>query len=355
MDTKTNTKNNTNTNTKKKINRMPTALFLALCLLCIAGIVRAADSAKEKKNQRFHIEIDGGYGIINPSDLNARTDFDIASDFFNTRDRYNHYQQMDPDFFSFSGGMEGELKKIKHTLPLGFRLKYDLNSSVSLSLGIRFHSREETSRSVFNYHVQSVNPSGVLFYDEYTVSRENSPYILSAKGVCPMVGLHYRLNSHKALSFEGLVSGGVVFASCRFQRERTITSINSYGFGTEQKYDYEIDGKGTGIALEAALRMNLRVMKHLQFFLEGGYAYQKAGNITGGGSIRRSNTDSESEGIVSNGTWEGDWVMVTGAMRSEWGSVDYSYPDIRRETDTTRDFTLDFSGPRLRVGISLDF
>jgi hypothetical protein len=114
----------------------------------------------------------------------------------------------------------------------------------------------------------------------------------------------------------------------------------------------EEKGKGTGFSLEGGARMNLNIGKNFALFLEGGYAYQAANKISGPG-YQTYNYETE--------RWEGDWGIKELYKDDQWGSRYFQLPSNSWGTEEDyvyykiRDFNLDLSGFRVKIGISYRF
>ena len=91
-------------------------------------------------------------------------------------------------------------------------------------------------------------------------------------------------------------------------------------------------------------------MKSLGIFLEGGYAYQVAKNISGEG---REVIDS------NNISWDERWSIREERISATWGEIDLESP-FQFGTNASNDgefrnFKLDLSGFQLRLGLSFRF
>jgi hypothetical protein len=311
--------------------------------------------ASETEGKAFKIQIEfyGGFSMLNPIDLNQRSEYDTTYERYYTEDRYSYYHFLYGDYFTYSGQIEGEFKKIKHALPMGVRVKYCLNPAISVSLGFRYLSKSEDSQVTHRYDVRSINPDAVTFYDEFFFVRENTPYTLSVKGYAPLIGVHYKVRRNQPVNFEGYVSVGPFFAKCGFMRQRHYRQTNLYGYWYEQNLTYEIEGKGTGIVLDAGVRMNVEVLKNIDLFIEGGYSYQRAGNVIGPGSRETVFTDLNSSEYTESSTWEGKWAVISGSFDSGWGELPYQFPSNEYGTEGLSGFSIDLSGFQLRIGVSL--
>jgi hypothetical protein len=330
------------------------SFFTVLVLLVTVSLLKAPSLHAAAGGKTFQVEIYGGFSLLNPTHLNNRADYDRTFELFYTEDMYSYYHGVAGNLYTYFGRMVGQYNKIKNAFPMGIRLKYNLNSSLSVSLGFKYLSRTRDSSVTHQYDVRIVAPD-VAYYDEFSAARENAPYSLFAEGYAPMVGIHYKIGGRRAINLEGYVAAGPLFASCGFSRRRFFRKENVYDYWYERTLTYEIEGKGTGISLDAGLRLNIRVVKNIDLFVEGGYSFQRAGGISGAGSSETEFIDSNSSGYIETEAWEGTWAVVPGVLDDEWGQRYYQYPSNRDGTDGFSDFKLDLSGFQLKVGISFKF
>ncbi len=328
------------------------SFFTVLLLVLTVSLFVAPSLHAAADGKKFQVEIYGGFSLLNPAHLNNRADYDRTFEQFYTEDRYSYFHGLSGDLYTYSGQVDGQYNKIKNAFPMGIRLKYNLGSSLSVSLGFKYLSRTRDSSVTHRYDVRFVAPDAILYYDEFSTTRENSPYSLFAGGYAPMVGIHYKIGGGRAVNLEAYAAAGPLFASCRFSRLRSFREESVYGYWYESTRTDEIEGKGTGIALDAGVRVNIRVVKGIDLFIEGGYSFQRAGGISGAGSFEIEIVDSNSSGYIETGTWEGTWVMVPGVLDREWGQRSYQYPSNRDGNDGASEFKLDLSGFQLKVGIS---
>jgi hypothetical protein len=330
------------------------SLYLTLIFLFWGSLFRVPLlHASGTDGKKFQIEFYGGFSLLNPVDLNRRVEYDHSYEQFFTEDRYSYYHSLYGNYFTYSGQREGEFKKIKHALPMGARIKYCLNPSISVSFGFKYLTKEQNSQVTHRYDVRSVIPDAVFSYDEFSSIRKNAPYTLSVKGYAPLVGIHYKVGrNNRPINFESYVTAGPLFATCRFARQRHFRQSNAYGYWYEQNLFYEIEGKGTGIALDAGVRVNIEVIKNIDLFIEGGYSYQRAGNISGPGSSENEYSDLNSSGYTESVSWEGTWAIISSSFTYEWGVLPYLFPSNEYGTQGLSDFCLNLSGFQLRVGVS---
>jgi hypothetical protein len=292
--------------------------------------------------------------MLNPGDLNHRVDYDIIYEEFNNESKYRYYNLLLGDNFTYSTQVEGELKKIKNALPFGLRLRYSLNSSLSLSIGFKYLSKRQDSRVAYQYEVRSLNPDDVFYYDEFSASSESSPYSLSVKGYAPIIGIHYKIKASRFLEFEAYFATGILFAECSYARQHRYNKSNSYGYWYEQNVSYEIKGKGKGTANDIGIRINLNVVKNIDLFIESGFDSLAAANFSGPGKKETVFNEVNSNGFTETTSWEGSWGLIRWNFNKPWGYVGTNFPSNEYGTDYS-DFVLDLSGFQVRMGISYKF
>ena len=323
-----------------------------VCLLWILFLMIPFAQASQQGEKKFQIELYGGYSSLNPKDLNRRPEFDHLYEDYYTEMRYAFYHSALGDFVTYSGQVDGAFNKIKHALPAGIRVKYELNPVLSVSLGFKYLSNRQKSQVTYQYDILAVDPDSLQFYDEFSLFRENSPYSISVEAYIPLLGIHYKFGKIRAFSLEAYLAAGPMFARCDFMRQRYSSSVDSYDYQVEEISDFEIEGKGMGLALDAGLQAGIKMAKGVYFLVEGGYSFQSAGKISGPGSTETTYRDSNSSGYTESGAWEGTWAVVGSSFNSEWGNVPYSYPTNQYGARGLADFKLDLSGFQLRVGFS---
>lgn len=327
-------------------------LRVPLCFFWILLFIIPVVQASPRGEKKFRIEIYGGYSKLNPKDLNLRPEFDHLYEEYNTELRYAFYHAAFGDFVTYSGQADGKFNKIKHALPAGIRMKYELNPGLSVSLGFKYLANRRESQVSYQYDIRIVDPAGLQFHEDFSLFRENSPYSLSVRAYIPMAGIHYMFSTSQSVSLEAYLAAGPMFARCDFMRQRYSSSVNMYEYQVEEISDFEMKGKGTGLALEAGLQASIKMTQGIFFFAEGGYSFQSAGNISGPGSTEFTTRDSNSSGYTESGAWEGTWAVVDSSFNSEWGNNRYSYPTNQYGARGLADFKLDLSGIQFRMGLS---
>ncbi len=332
--------------------RRPALMRSLFSLLLGLILVAPAPGAAREDGNAFRIELFGGYSQLNLADLNRRVEYDQRYESYHTEERYAYYHAAFGNFVTYSGRMDGEFNRINGALPIGIRLRYDVNPTLAVSVGFKYLSSERESSVAHRYDIRITNPDGFQFYDAFSMTVDNDPYSLSVVAYIPMVGIHYKVGKIKAIDLEAYLAAGPVFARCDFMQQRLSTTVDAYEYTTEQSLSHEMEGKGMGLALDAGLQMNIRMFDRFHLLLEGGYALQNVWNISGPGSAETGYQDSNSIGFTESSAWEGPWAMVQGSLNREWGDFAYSYPTNQYGTEGLSDFRLDLSGFQIRMGIS---
>lgn len=313
-------------------------LVMLLLLLILFGL------SKEPGQKKFQVEIFAGFSTLDPGDINTNPNTYMQALIFLYEDRYEYYARVGY-IQSFSKNQEGGFQTIKHSLPVGFRLKYFVFKPLALSLGIKYLAPDKTS----DFRQQSVltenNGTQTIYMREY------SPYTISAQGLIPFLGIHFEKRLSNVIGLEFFVCGGPLFARCEWSyKSKTEQTTNGNVTSTSTR-DLEEKGSGTGVALDGGFRVNYSMGKHLGLFVEAGYAYQVVNNLQGPGYDIR---DGE---IIDQ--WEGEWGMKEYYNADYWGLFDTMLASNQWEFDNSnlwiRKFKLDLSGFQARIGITYRF
>jgi hypothetical protein len=297
----------------------------------------------ENGKRKFQIELYGGFSVIDPADLNSRPLGHKESQLFWGKSYYDHLLSAGYiNSYNFSG--EGDFKTIKQALPLGFRLKYLLNRSWALSLGLQYVSKSRDSNVRNQFNVIEKNGEATAFFDEF------SPLTISAKGFIPKLGIHFERKLSKTFGIEAFLAGGPLFGHCRFDIEYFEES--QYNGTVTEQYNWLVmeKGKGIGYAFEGGLRINIYTKGKFGFFVEGGYALQKVRKLNGPGEETANSQFTE---------WDGDWGMKEHYRVRYWGTLDTTIASNYWQGDDlylwVRGFELDLSGFQMRIGFTFSF
>jgi hypothetical protein len=310
-------------------------IFLIISLSCFSY-------SGEKIWKKFAIELLGGISTMNPTDLNLWSDMNQNIDKFINDDFFDYRATQDSDF-TYTKTTSDDFPRIKNAFLLGFRLKYAISDRFGISIGLkrlsREHNHEVTNAWTFPYD-----------YGDYQYRTVYSPYILTVRGYIPALGIHFQAPLKGQLSAGGFLEAGPLFSKCSLGYDYVEEWYSNEGHlinRSSNEYLEEI-GEGTGLALEAGLKISITTGKFAPFF-EASYAYQKIKSLSGPGTKRIAFLEE---------TWEGEWGIKQNTVSREWGELTYEYPSNywgAAALNKHRDFNLDLSGFQFRLGIAYRF
>ena len=307
----------------------------------------AEGTSSKSGRYRWRLELSGGLAAINPADLNLRATFDELYDEFYTRDYLNFLRSQGEITAFTESNVGGSARPLRRSAPWGFRLRYGLARWFDLSLGFTLFrdSRESSFRTI--YEVRENDGRTSVYSDEY------DSYTLAVEGASPSLGIHFLTRINPLIGLEASISGGPLFAECRYSILYRSQSPHDPGGNTENPEDglLEERGRGVGMALQAGAKLNLHLAKRFGMFVEGGYAHQYVPHVTGPG-IRTSSSHRD--------TWEGDWGIKQDVRAEPWGTARFLWPSngwviFGGSWWQTRDFKLTLSGFQARVGLFFRF
>jgi len=312
----------------------------------------ASGDMKKKERKKFQFELYGGFSSLNPYDLNLRAEAESITTKFFRQEKYSWWQA-NGYINNFYKDMNGDFKKITHGFPFGFRLKYYISKHFALSLGLKYFSRTQTSKVINHYTIEE-NSSYT-----YVRKHEKFPYVLQARGLAPLLGLHYEREISRRVGWEAFIAMGPLFAECLYSfdsyiempyEEAAISDTSGFIVLNMYRRFLEEKGRGTGFSSEICARLNVDIGKKFGLFLETGYAFQVLQDPHGPGrEIINGETIS----------WKGTWGVKEIHEPYYWGDVYYQYPSNYWKEEhlsyRLRDFDLRLSGFQLRIGISRRF
>jgi hypothetical protein len=274
---------------------------------------------------------------MNPADLNLRPEYDRQY----LNDRKEFYEYYYPS--AQQGLLSDEFKKVKSALPFGFRFRYRISQTFSLSLGLKYFSKNQASKV------------SALFYDlggrPHVLDCEYSPYSISTSAFSPLLGVHFSLGKAKLVSFELFLSGGLLFAGCKYLIVIKRLYARNNNVYRANETSYEIQGSSTGLSLDTGARIDVGIKSGFKVFCEGGYSYQIVKNLHGKGNFIYYTYQSPNTKEISDElNWEGYWGVKETESFAPFPSNDWEKEDPR-----VREFKLDLSGAFLRIGISFSF
>jgi hypothetical protein len=296
----------------------------------------------------WRLELSGGLAAIDPADLNLRGTFDRMYSQHYGYD-YMTYRVSQGEIASFTRTDEGGgFRPLGRSVPFQFRVRRSLARWLDVSLGLSYITGSRSSSFADLYEVTEIGggtSSYVDSFDEYTVA---------VKGVLPTAGVHVGGKITPSLRLELGLSGGPLFAECRYfiRYESTMPWPGDGGpEDASQNGTLEEKGKGTAAAFHVGLKADCLLTRRSGIFIEGGFALQSVRGIYGPGT--RSDTGLRD-------TWEGEWAMKQMVMVEPWGTGRFLWPSngwelFGGEWWRARDFRLDLSGFQLRAGVFFRF
>lgn len=297
---------------------------------------------------KWQIEVFGGFASLNPADLNMRAEFDEMSRMF-YYDDYLQYLKSQGLIASFSKSNEGgRAKFLRHSIPLGVRLRYRLAAWLDFSIGLTRFSGDSNSRYKNTYHVTENDGLQSVYFEEL------SAYTLGSKGYVPSLGVHLGTRLTRNLRLEGYLAGGPLFAECLYSLTFQSQEPPGDSGGSLESLEngiLEEKGSGTGLSVEMGARLDLRLKDRLGMFMQGGYAYQRVDSVSGPGMRSlASHRDS----------WEGDWGIKQDIKVEPWGTARFLWPSngwtiFGGTWWRLRDFELNLSGVQVRMGLFYRF
>ncbi|MFC2160474.1 caspase domain-containing protein [Acidobacteriota bacterium] len=303
---------------------------------------------KRRHLDRWQFEISGGFAAVNPEDLNLRAQFDEKTDLFYSDD-YFQYQINQGEIASFTKTNEGgNVKRLKHSIPLEIRLRYSITRWLDLSIGFSHFYGSRTSSLKNSFEVVDMEGLTSVYTNEY------SDYTLAAKGYIPNIGIHFGKQLTPFLTTEAYISGGPLFAECKYSiLFNSQWSDSNIGSEYENPEDgiLEERGSGTGFSLQTGIKLDLFFTKRMGWFIEGSYAYQNVSSISGPGTRSVASLRDD---------WEGEWGIKQDVRQRAWGTARFLWPsngwDIFGGTWwRTRNFELNLSGFQAKMGLIFRF
>ena len=344
--------------------RLPVAFLLCICVVLPAGAwafrpghpafscnQQTGDSSDWTEvpavKKRFRLEVFGGSLSIDPKDFNLFPPYEDRLQAAQYDDLLLHLKDTGA-ILEWSKSQTGERDELKDAVYLGIRIKYLLSRRIGISLGFRYLTSRQGQDLAAEY--TRTGDSG----GDYVENLEYFPFSISTHAYIPSVGVHVMGTLHQASSWEIFVSGGPVFAACHYLSEWSYSWLWRSGATDFPLFSsqgvLELQGSGTGLAVEAGARVGAPLGSRWDLFFEGGYAYQVVNRISGPG---REVVDAYQE------EWEGEWSVRSETVDYPWGAVDVVYPSNYRpqisDEGILRGFKLDLSGFQIRIGFGFRF
>ena len=315
-------------------------LFIVFVIISVGTL-----TGEKTKNNHLYLEVFFGQSFISPEDLNLFSAYqkEYYEYYYNYyRVNYNHSYSR-----ATSNGIIGEFNKLKNNNIFGGRLKYYFSSNselrkLAISLSFKYINGKSDSNAEMIYNIDN------FYAGIYSLTRKTEPSRLYTEGYVPQIGVHYPVLNSRKFSLEANISAGLIFASCGSFEQYYYNKTEPTGYIDKMTIIQEYKGTGTGLSLDAGLKLEAIFNKSIGIFLEGGYSYQKVNKITGDAMYKRSDKDNNMDGYVSLYNWSGDWII----SEQSYGNK----PNVNHnglDQSALSNFNLDLSGFYLRVGLSI--
>jgi len=338
------------------------AFLLAAGLLGAAassGRAHARDKGEERRNERRGITLEfwGGYTGLAPHDLNLRSDFERAYVDYFFNQKFDFLAGWRSGYYSYiqTAGSVIRFDPITGTTPVGFRAKLILNRVFSLSLGLAFLSRAVTAYYSAGYAITDMDPDNVEFNGSCRQVIDFPQWRLAVRAWTPLAAVHARTRLARRIQLEGYAGAGIVFARCSSTREYTLKTTDPDGFWELNRDLEEMQGSGRGVAVEVGAQAGFPLNARMGVFIEGGYAYRMASNMTGRYSYLQRHEDANSEPHETRWAWEDAiWRVNNGTYDNPWGRWNASWPTMAdpAQLGNSGPFHLDLSGFQVRIGLA---
>ena len=263
---------------------------------------------------------------------------------------FNFLPETEQQYLSFyfdpiydSANARGSFDSIQSLFSVNTRLNYALSSKINLSVGFSYLWKNQIS----DYHITYTRD------EEWRIVTDVLDYpemVMQVRAIIPSLGIHYSLPVSSKMTILGSLSGGPVFASIHYNNELIQTITSDFGdsifpFWSSEK-SLTMEGQGTGISLTGSIRLEQDFSRSLGIAIEGGYAWQRVGKISGDGSMTI-------DGIRTN--FSGEWGLVKEDILTDWGETQliFSTNNWDEFGQKSEDFILDLSGFYINIGFYL--
>ncbi|MBN2346026.1 MAG: hypothetical protein JXO51_06515 [Candidatus Aminicenantes bacterium] len=323
-----------------------------LWLLLAAGLALHAGEPKPG----WFVEAALGFSSLSPADFNARVEAQkLRSDFF-YRDYYEVLQRTSGGAFRYTleetagSGLRG----IGRGLPVALRLGRRLGPRLAAFAGLEFLESRRTSSLEWQFRVSDLRSDQVT-PGSYELEIAYPDYFLQARAWVPQAGVILDLLRRQGWRAGLRLAVGPMLAALRIVESQRYRRTDEDGYWYETRSLTDMKGRGLGLALEAAARLDLPLSGRLGLHVEAGYALRRAGSFSGPGSSEYQSRDTNAASDLVRAQWQDEeWRTCPLEISQPLGRLEYTLSgnDLGGYTDT-RTFRLDLSGWRLAAGLRL--
>jgi hypothetical protein len=296
----------------------------------------------------WQVEFSAGAFDKQPNELNnfVYSDLRVCRDL--PIEYYRQYRNNGLSISSYFGRPTGELLPIAGLQPLTVRLRFSLNRLFSLAAGIAWSSRQPASAFAYAFDFYNSKPeSNHLPPGHFSVISEFPDYHLGVKALFPHVGAQVVLDKNRRFQLAGFAHAGWMFAKCSFSSSKI---VHDGLLGQVITQELAMEGRGSGPALEAGIKLELDVWRGLGAFIEGGYLLSWVTRVTGKSAGSKTVRDQKTLATLSSATEtrEGRWWIG-----DDFSSRPAVWPGGGPATGSP--FTLDLGGLGIRAGLFFRF
>ncbi len=296
---------------------------------------------------RYGVEFSGGYGFIKPGDLNlapemGRLLFYDYEGFIKAAESSGTIEDVVLE--------EGEdFSTIKGGLSIDGRIKVLLSPSVGLSVGINY-LRLSTSAKPTKSYTYVFAAGG----EEGKASFFGSEDIF-VEALTPVVALHLILPRGSAkLSGEVWAGAGYTIADFECNIASQVTFEKDTGSWSEYVTSLQQTGSSKHLSFVFGGRVNLKLGKGFAAFAGADYFLAELSNVKGDGFLRMRIMDSSGNQVSGSDNWtNASWYIAE--LKSWDRTFRVALNSPRSLDDRKGDFTLNLSGARVFIGLSMGF
>ena len=324
---------------------------LILLALLQGGVVAPAAGTPCR---RWFVEASLAGALLDPSGLNERADAQERLTAFNYRENYEWARRSGGGAFSYTldEPAGSGLARIRAGVPVTVRLGRAVSRRVAVFVGLQFLARGRASTLQQSFQVSDRRPDQVMPGD-FAVSISYPDFFLRARAWIPLLGATFDLVKRRSWTGGVRLAAGPMFASLRIIEQRLLRKTEADGYWSESRYRFDMKGRGTGAAADAAVFLALAVSPRLALAVEGGYALRAAARFSGPGAYESQRRDPNATEDPVRSQWpKGEWLTQPGEAHQPWGDLYYAQPgNYFAGTANEKKFRLDLSGWQLALGL----
>ncbi len=328
-------------------------LLLGLSVSVSASPLAADENGRTGWTRGLSVDVYGGWSHVSSTDLDIQGRAEEQWHANRRLQGWDTTHSLDARFaYSAVGERELSFAPLGDPVAAGLRLRRDMGKAIAVSVGLEYVVRDRVTDIDQSYRISDGRPNLRAYPSEYTVQVRYPDYLVSVRAWAPALGFHVTQPLGRLGDLSLSVAGGPFFVRSRLVDESYVRTTYATGYWSESQSLREMEGKGSGWALDFGAQLRIGHLGPLALILEGGYAFRRSGPIDGSLRSEQRSVDSNAATDVSSGSSDGVWQVSTGRYTLPWGQYGEETLGVRSNV-TSRDFVLDLSGLQLRAGVSL--